>query len=120
VGSLCLGVLDNQNLSHSPTPTYITATYVGGQQVMSQKAMHVLPGITSFSPSSGPVGTQVTIVGGGFAGASKVTFGGKAAGFIVLTPNMIQATVPAGARTSRVNVVTPNGTAISSHTFTVN
>ncbi len=99
----------------------ITATYGTGLQVMSQKAMHILPSITSFSPSSGPVGTQVTIVGGGFAGASKVTFGGgRAASFNVLTPNMIQATVPSGAKTSRVNVVTPNGTGISSQTFTVN
>src|SRR5438093_10166401 len=37
------------------------------------------PTITSFSPSSGPVGTGVTIHGSGFVGASSVKFNGAAA-----------------------------------------
>jgi hypothetical protein len=54
------------------------------------------------------VGTQVNISGGGFAGATKVTFGGVAASsFTVVSPALIQATVPASAVTGKVGVVTP-------------
>jgi IPT/TIG domain-containing protein/putative pyrroloquinoline-quinone-binding quinoprotein len=38
-----------------------------------------VPVITSFSPSSGPVGTKVTILGSGFASGQIVTFNGVAA-----------------------------------------
>jgi hypothetical protein len=59
-------------------------------------------------------------VGGGFAATKKVTFGGVAATtFSVVTPGLIQATVPAGAVTGKVGVVTPNGSASSPQTFTV-
>jgi hypothetical protein len=33
---------------------------------------------------------------------------------------MIQATVPVGAKTGKVGVFTPNGSALSKQTFTVN
>jgi hypothetical protein len=67
------------------------------------------------------VGTRVGIVGGGFAGTTKVTFGGVATGnFTVVSPALIQATVPAGAVTGKVRVVTHNGSALSKETFTVN
>src|SRR5919197_963746 len=41
------------------------------------------PAITGFSPTSGPVGTAVTITGSGFTGASSVRFHGKSASFTV-------------------------------------
>jgi hypothetical protein len=60
-------------------------------------------------------------VGGGFARATKVTFGGvKATNFRVASPTLIQAIVPTGAITGKVRVITPNGTAASKQTFTVN
>lgn len=99
----------------------ITVTLATGQQLQSQQAVHILPKITNLDPSSGAVGTQVNITGGGFAGTSKVTFGGVATGnFTVITPALIQATVPAGAVTGKIVVTTPNGTATSKQTFTVN
>jgi len=99
----------------------ITATLVTGQQIESAGAMRILPVITNLNPSSGHVGAQVNIVGGGFAGAKKVTFGGvKATSFTVSSPTLIQAIVPTGAKTGKVSVATPNGTAISKITFTVN
>src|SRR5207247_3621068 len=39
------------------------------------------PTITSFTPTSGPVGTVVTITGNNFSGATKVAFNGTAASF---------------------------------------
>ncbi len=86
----------------------------------SQLAMRILPAITNLDPLSGSVGMQVNISGGGFAGATKVTFAGvKVTNFTVVTPALIQATVPAGAKTGKVTVTTPNGSAKSVQTFRV-
>ena len=104
-------------------PITVTLTNPQGQQetLQSQQSMHILPIITNLDPTSGAVGTQVGIVGGGFVGTSKVTFGGvKATTFAVVTPTLIQAIVPAVAKTGRVAVTTPNGSAVSKQTFTVN
>jgi uncharacterized repeat protein (TIGR03803 family) len=99
---------------------FVIVTLMSGRQSESQVAMHILPVITNLDPSSGPVGTQVNISGGGFAGATNVIFGGvKATNFTVVTPALIQATVPSGAKTGKVTVTTPNGTVKSKQTFTV-
>jgi uncharacterized repeat protein (TIGR03803 family) len=99
----------------------IIVTLATGAQIESQQITRIVPMITNLDPSSGPVGTQVGIVGGGFAGATNVTFGGvKATNFTVVTPSMIQAIVPKHAKTGKVKVTTPNGTATSTQTFTVN
>ncbi|MGO8984433.1 MAG: IPT/TIG domain-containing protein [Terriglobales bacterium] len=59
-------------------------------------------------------------MGGGFNRATKVTFGGvKTTNFTVASPTLIQAIVPAGAKTGHVAVTTPNGAAASKETFTV-
>jgi uncharacterized repeat protein (TIGR03803 family) len=99
----------------------ITVTLATGLQVQSEQSVHILPIITNLDPTSGPVGTQVGIGGGGFAGATKVAFGGVQTGnFNVVSPALIQATVPSGAKTGKVTVVTPNGSAVSKKVFTVN
>jgi len=99
----------------------ITVTFETGLQLETQQSVHILPAITSLDPPRGPVGKQVDIAGGGFAGATKVTFGGVAATqFTVVSPALIEATVPPGATTGKVGVVTPNGSAKSPKRFTVN
>jgi len=99
---------------------FVTATFDSGLQIQTQSAEHILPLITNLDPTSGPVGTPVGIVGGGLAGATKVTFGGKkATQFTVVNPTLIQAIVPTRAKTGKVVVTTPNGTAKSKQTFTV-
>jgi uncharacterized repeat protein (TIGR03803 family) len=98
----------------------VSVTLATGLQIQSQQSAHILPKITSLDPTSGSVGKRVTISGGGFSGASKVSFGGVLAGsFTVLSPSTIQATVPTGAKTGRVAVATPNGTTTSKQIFTV-
>jgi len=99
----------------------VAVTLDTGLQYQTQSAIHVLPIITALDPLSGPPGTQVVITGGGFAGAKKVSFGGvKAKSFSIQDPMHIQAIVPPGAKTGKVAVTTPNGTAKSKQTFTVN
>jgi hypothetical protein len=66
------------------------------------------------------MGTQVTITGTSFTGATKVTFGGVKATTFSLDSNIqITATVPIGAKTGKLQVTTPGGTAISPGVFTV-
>ena len=91
-----------------------------GHLTSNQKFL-VTPVILSFNPSNGPVGTPVVITGNSFTGATKVTFGGvKAATFSVDSYTQITATVSTGAKTGKIQVTTPGGTATSSATFTVN
>lgn len=92
-----------------------------GGTLLSNVAFRVTPVISSFSPTSGPVGTVVIITGKSLTGATAVAFGGvKATSFTVNSYTQITATVPAGAKTGRIVVVTPGGTATSTGTFTVN
>jgi hypothetical protein len=77
------------------------------------------PSISGYSPSSGPVGTSVTISGSGFTGATSVTFNGAPATFTVNSDTQVTATVPSDATSGPIGVTTPGGTATSSSSFTV-
>src|SRR5215470_5166342 len=50
-----------------------------GRTLTSSKTFRVTPQLTSFTPSSGPVGTVVTITGVSLLQTTKVSFGGVAA-----------------------------------------
>ncbi|MGH2517620.1 MAG: IPT/TIG domain-containing protein, partial [Ktedonobacterales bacterium] len=77
------------------------------------------PSVTSFSPTSGTVGTSVAITGSNFTGATAVKFNGTSASFSVGSSTSITATVPTGATTGKISVTTGNGTGTSSSSFTV-
>ena len=77
------------------------------------------PTISGFSPSSGPVGTSVTITGTNLGNASSVTFNGTAATITGDTTSQVVATVPAGATTGPITVTAGGSTATSSGSFTV-
>jgi protocatechuate 3,4-dioxygenase beta subunit len=83
-----------------------------------------LPTITSFNPTSGPVGTSVQIAGTGFTGATAVKFNTTTQPtYTVISDIQITAAVPTGATTGQITVITPGGTAttasLTPSTFTV-
>ena len=78
-----------------------------------------LPSFVRTQPSSGTFGTPVSILGNNFTGTTSVTFNGTPAAFNVVAPGEITTTVPAGATTGTVQVVTPSGTLNSNAVFQV-
>ena len=83
-------------------------------------AQAVVPTITAFSPVSGPSGTLVSILGTSFTGVTSVSFNGtQATGIGFLSDTQVTATVPPGATTGPISVVTPGGVATSVANFVV-
>jgi uncharacterized repeat protein (TIGR03803 family) len=140
IGLLGQGFTGTTEVSFNGTPatftvvsnTYLTATVPDGAttglitvvtpstSLTSNRIFLVTPFIASFDPTSGPVGTPVTITGTSFTGATKVTFGGvKATTFSVDSDTQITAIVPNGAKTGKIQVTTPGGTATSASSFVV-
>jgi hypothetical protein len=94
----------------TPTGTAISATSL----------VVPAPVLTTLSPSAGPLGSSVAIAGSSLRDANQVTFNGAVApGFVVNTDGtLLTVTVPAGATTGPVLVITPNGVS-NGLTFTV-
>jgi IPT/TIG domain len=82
------------------------------------------PNISGISPTTGPVGTQVTISGSGFGlsqGGSTVTLNGAPVTVNTWSDTSISITIPSGATTGPVVVsVAPSMTNSNPVTFTVN
>jgi RHS repeat-associated protein len=79
------------------------------------------PSITSISPTSGPVGTLVTIAGSNFGatqGTSTIALNGTTATLVSWASTSIAALVPSGASSGSFSVAV-NGTPATSSSFTV-
>jgi uncharacterized repeat protein (TIGR03803 family) len=101
------------------TTGFVTVTTSKGT-LTSNKKFRVTPQLISFKPTSGPVGTVVTITGVSLTQTTKVTFGGvKATTVTVVSDTEAKATVPTGAMTGHIAITTLGGTAVSSGIFTV-
>jgi Metallo-peptidase family M12B Reprolysin-like/Cadherin domain/IPT/TIG domain len=91
-----------------------------GNFVLTTTCVSTTPTITSFTPTSGPVGTVVTITGTNLTGLTGVSFNGTAAvTFSATNATTATATVPAGATTGTISLTTPGGSATSATSFTV-
>ena len=75
--------------------------------------------IASFSPTSGKVGTKITIKGSGFKNTKSVSINGTKTSFSVKSDTSISATVQKGTTSGPIKVTGPNGTAVSAGVFTV-
>lgn len=71
--------------------------------------------LTSFTPTSGIAGSNVTITGTNFGTAPAVSFNGTPAVVLSSSPTTISTTVPATATSGNITV-TVNGTAVKSST----
>jgi uncharacterized repeat protein (TIGR03803 family) len=81
-------------------------------------SVHLRPFVEP-QPTSGKVGATVKILGTDLTGATSVTFNGTRAVFKVVSSSLITTTVPAGATTGKVRVVTPSSTLSSNVPFRV-
>ncbi|HEX4745953.1 MAG TPA: IPT/TIG domain-containing protein [Gaiellaceae bacterium] len=80
------------------------------------------PVIDSFSPTSGTVGTQVTVSGSNLGDTTAVAFNGLAVSpdaRDVQSGTWVTATVPSGAKTGPITITTPSGPATSTQSFRV-
>ena len=68
-----------------------------------------VPAVTSFSPTSGFTGSTVQIKGSALDSTTQVTFGSLTAAFTVVSPTLLEVTVPNGAKKSKLTVTTPHG-----------
>ncbi len=103
----------------SGATTGLVTIATSGGSLQSNKIFRVIPQIKSFTPTSGPAGTVVTITGVSLTQSTQITFAGKVAIPTVNSDTQVTATVPAGAKTGKITVTTAGGTATSSGTFTV-
>lgn len=100
----------------------VLVTAPGGQATRAGFTYLPSPVITAFSPSSGPVGTLVTITGTNFDPAPAnniVAFGAVKANVKTASSNSLTVEVPAGASFSPLSVQTRNLTAWASSPFMV-
>jgi hypothetical protein len=104
-----------------PTTTGSFQSTLGGSTdtFVAKIGENQAPTLTSFTPTSGPVGTTVTVTGTAFTGATAVAFNGTSATFTLSSATSISATVPSGATSGTISVTTPGGTATSTTAFTV-
>lgn len=90
--------------------------------ILLQYSCLAQPTISSFSPSSGPVGTLVTITGSNFnttPASNTVYFGISKAAVLSATATTLTATVPYGATFQPVSVTVNNLTAYSKLPFVI-
>ncbi|MCC6965793.1 MAG: Ig-like domain-containing protein, partial [Nitrospira sp.] len=82
----------------------------------------VIPTLDQFTPTTGRLGTLITMTGTGFVpvpASNQVTIGGVAASVQSATPSQLIVSVPVAATTGPIAVTTAGGTATSATNFTV-
>jgi len=70
-----------------------------------------VPTIAKAAPKTAKPGTKVTLIGTNFNGTTSVTFRGVPGKFRVVSATRLTVTVPARAKTGRITVTNPSGTA---------
>ncbi|MGA2102405.1 MAG: choice-of-anchor tandem repeat GloVer-containing protein [Candidatus Sulfotelmatobacter sp.] len=97
---------------------YGTTTYgPGNADGMVFRLSNSLSPLIETVPTAGKVGKRILILGNNLTGTTSVAFNGVPAEFTVEKDTFIRATVPEGATTGTVSVVTPSGTLDSNPQF---
>jgi hypothetical protein len=139
VGILGNNLIGTSSVKFNGTPasfnvlsdTYLTAVVPSGEtgfvmvttssgDLLSSKIFKVTPKVTSFAPISGKAGDSIVLTGTGLIQALGLTVGGvKVTSFTVNSDLQATLRVPTGAKTGKIAVTTPGGSATSTTTFTV-
>jgi uncharacterized repeat protein (TIGR03803 family) len=107
-------------LQHTNGTLYGLATFGGTYNSGTFYSLNVgLGPFVRLVSTSGLVGAPVEILGQGFTGTKKVSFGGASAAFTVVSDTYLTTVVPSGAKTGSVTVTTPSGTLKSNTKFRV-
>jgi uncharacterized repeat protein (TIGR03803 family) len=115
------GGIANGGLLQSTDGVFYGTTSAGGSDgygSVYSLGVGLAPFIT-FVHNSGRVGETGGILGQGFIGTTSVAINGIQANFTIVSDTFMRATVPAGATTGYVTVVTPSGTLTSNGPFRV-
>ncbi|HUA15541.1 MAG TPA: choice-of-anchor tandem repeat GloVer-containing protein [Verrucomicrobiae bacterium] len=116
---------------HVLSDTYMTTTVPSGEtgfvtvetasgHLTSSRLFRVSPSLTGFSPTSGAVGTTLTLTGSGLIQMINITVGGVPVSvYTVNSDSQVTTRVPTGAKTGKIVVTTPGGTATRNDVFTV-
>ncbi len=76
--------------------------------------------ISSFSPTSGPPGTVVTVNGSGFSGSNAAWVGNAHdAALSIVSNTQVKVTIPADATTGAIGILNPKHSAFTAQSFTV-
>jgi hypothetical protein len=78
-----------------------------------------VPVITSFTPTSGPVGTVIAVTGSSFTGITAASVDGYPATYVFNSDSSVSVTVPKGASTGAIHIKNTQGLGASSTNFTV-
>jgi len=115
-----------QGLAQATNGAFYGATFAGGSGRSCYQRCGTVFGITvglgpfvETLPHTGKTGAAVEILGTDLTGATGVTFNGISATFNVASSSEITTTVPSGAKSGPVEVVTPGGTLRSNVPFRV-
>lgn len=139
VGILGAGFATASSVSFNGTPasfhvvsnTFMTATIPSGETgfvtvttsagtLTSNKVFKVVPQVLSFSPTSGKPGDAIVLTGTGLIQTETIGVGGvRVNAYTVNSDSQVTFTVPNGAKTGKIGVITPGGSAQSKTTFTV-
>ncbi len=95
-----------------------TVTSTNGDVVLGRYGFGA-PTVSTLTPASGPIAGTFTLRGSGFEAAQAVKIGATKATFTYVSPTELTVSVPVGATTGLVTVVSSGGTAVSSGNFTV-
>jgi uncharacterized repeat protein (TIGR03803 family) len=103
-------------------PTDRTKCFNGGPPfgcgTVFRESLGLKPFVRTVQPGAS-AGTSVILLGNGLTGSTSLTFNGTAATFSVVSDTEITASVPSGATTGTIQVLTPSGTLTSNTAFHV-
>jgi hypothetical protein len=77
-----------------------------------------VPTVSGFSPTSGFTGSTLLVKGTALDSTTQVQLGALSAAFTVVSPTLLEVTVPNGAKKARLTVTTAHGTATPKTKFT--